>query len=98
MKKKAIKSTTWTCDIMYGVQGTKDLISELKYKIEAEKSWRAILYEKKRLEEELSAVRIRIIKKCINSSCAKIFHCKRKLAELEKPAQKAKKVTKRKRG
>ena len=91
MKKKAIKSTTWTCDIMYGVQGTKDLISELKYKIEAEESWRAILYEKKRLEEELSAVRIKILKRCINSSCAIIFQCNDKLKTLEKPILKPKK-------
>ena len=97
-KKATNKKTAWTCDVLYGKQGTKDLIADLKRTIESEESWRSVLEEKKRLEEELSAVRIRIIKKCINSSCAKIFHCKRKLAELEKPAQKAKKVTKRKRG
>ena len=95
MKKKTIKSEAWTCDVMYGVQGTKDLISELKYKIEAEESWRAILYEKKRLEEELSAVRIKIIERGINSSCAIIFQCNEKLKTLEKPISKPKKKRKK---
>jgi len=90
-EKKTIKSETWSCEVVYGKQGTKDLITELKRKIESEESWRSILYEKKRLEEELSAVRIKIIKRCINSSCATIFQCSEKLKELEKPTRKAKK-------
>ena len=69
----------------------EDLIKELKHRIESEESWNSILEEKKRLEEQLSAVRIKILKRIINSSCRTIFHCKEKLKELEKPIKKQRK-------
>ena len=79
-------------------QGTKDLIADLKRKIESEESWQSLLFDKRRLEEELSAVRIKIILRCINASLTTTFHCKKKLKELEGPTRKAKKPNKRKKG
>ena len=90
-KKKTIKDETWTCDIVYSRQETKDLIVELIRRIESEKAWKEILCEKKRLEEELSAVRIKILKRCINSSCRTIKTYTEKLKELEKPIKKQRK-------
>ena len=83
-KKATNKKTTWTCQVLYREQGADELIAELKRTIKSERSWKVLLEEKMRLEEELSAVRIKIIKRCINSTCAKIFHCKEKLIEVHK--------------
>ena len=79
-------------------QGTKDLIADLKRKIESEESWQLLLYKKKRLQEELSEVQMKITIRCIDASLTNTFYYKKKLRELEKPTTGIKKPNKRKKG
>ena len=90
-KKKTIKSGKWTCDIVYSQQETEDLIAELKRRIRDYNSWMEVLEEKKSLEEQLPAVRIKIIKRIIDSYLVSRYRCTEKLKELGKPARKTKK-------
>jgi hypothetical protein len=87
-KKKTIKSDSWRCNVVYTKEERRDAIKQLNQEIQKQNNWIELLEKKKSLEEQLSAVRVDIIKRCVNSACQQRYRYERRIAELEKPKPK----------
>ena len=63
----------------------EDEIKALNREIQNQNSCIKLLREKITLEEQLVAVRIKIIKRCVNSACVQRYRCEARISELENP-------------
>lgn len=89
-KKKISKSKKDSrhLEITHTKQSTKDVEKQLEQGIERELDWIKLLEEKKSLEEQLSSVRIRIIKRVIIGAHAHVERYREQLIKVRKGARK----------